>query len=220
MEGAMSDAYMTSQSSDGFNLDIDKIKKIVVSVATDPKNNWPVVQGEYGSIKSLYLNFLLPLLVLQAVVTTLHSSFIGINIPMYGVQKIALQMAIMQAVMGLVISCIMSFVGSIVLSKLAPKFGGKEDQLRALRLMTFTASLGCIASVLIFVPMVGMLAQFAVAIYSVYVFYQGITPMVSVPQESRLKYTVISVVIMIIVGLVVGMIVGPLMAVGTLATVS
>lgn len=206
---------MTSQSSEGgFNVDFEKIKKIVVSIATDPKNNWPSVQGEYGSIKSIYLNFMLPLMAFQAVVTALHSSFVGINIPMYGVQKVPLQNAIIQGIIALAVSCLMSYIASIVLWKLASKFQGNTDQTRALRLVAFTASLGWIGSVLLFVPIVGMLGQIVLAVYSVYIFYQGVPTMTGVPHSERLKYVAISVVSMIVIGFIVMAILGPLMVLG------
>ena len=202
----MSSDSMYSQNpasnADGFQLDFNRIIRIVSSLAKDPKNAWGELQTEYGTTKSLYLNFILPLLTFAALCSFIKLSVIGISIPYIGVQRMAMTAGITNLVVQVLSQAAIFYVAAMVLTKLAPTFGGNTNELQVLRLLAFSGSIGWVASAAIIIPMIGWLIAFVAGIYGIYVFYQGVTAMTGVPETDRLKFTVIGALCVFVVAFV------------------
>lgn len=196
---------------EGFNLDVGKITRIVSTVAKDPENGWPQVQEEYGSVKSLYLNFIIPLTLFAALCGLIKSSVLGFSMPGTGMTyRTPMGAAITGMVIQLVMQALMIYVAAFILMKLAPTFNGSTTALRSLRLLAFSYGLSWIASVATLIPFIGWLIAFAAAIYGIYLFYKGIPTMTAVPKEKSLIYAVVGVVVIFIINFIIGLVLGGL----------
>jgi hypothetical protein len=103
------------------------------------------------------------------------------------------------------LSVVMAYLVAFILAKLAASFGGTNDTRSALKLYGYSQSPALLAAILGFLPVLGGLAVFLIGLYCFYVFYQGISPMLAVPAEQRVIYTIVSVVILIITGFLLGL---------------
>ena len=110
------------------------------------------------------------------------------------------------SVLGLIVSLLMIYVASFVAKFLAPKFGGKEDLMSAMKLFVNSSIPTTVASLVTILPLgafISGLIQFAGSIFSLYVLWQGITPMLNIPQEKKLAFYGTNVAIMLLIGLVI-----------------
>jgi hypothetical protein len=177
-----------------FKPDFVKIFTEVKEVTLNPVGCWSSVRGTYGSTKDFYMNFLGPLILIQPVVGMIMGlGSLGITT--------AITLAIVQFGLGLVMTYLVSFI----LAKLAKSFGGSDDILGALKLSGYSRSPVMLAAVLGFIPVIGGLVGFLLAIYSIYIFYQGISPMLAVPANQRLIFTIVAAILIVVASAVVGL---------------
>lgn len=193
-----------SVSDDGFNLDIGRITRIVSTVAKDPESGWPQIQEEYGTVKSLFLNFILPLLALTALCNLINVAVFGMMVPESTTAfKTPMGIALVGVVIFIISKGAMLYIGGMILAKLAPTFNGNTTDLRCMRLLAFAYGLSWIASIATLIPIIGWLVALAASIYGLYLFYKGIPVMTSVPAEKTLMYAIVSIIIMIVVGFLI-----------------
>lgn len=186
----------------GFQFDPQKIANIVKSLLSDPKSGWENVKNEFSSVKSIYLNLILPILALVAICNFIKLTIIGVSIPLVGIVRVPVETGLNSALGLIIMQSVMMYVAAMILTKLAPSFQGATDELRALRLVAFTGAVGSISAILILVPFIGLLLNLIVGIYSIYIFFCGITPMTNVPKEKRIPYALVVILCNIIIGFV------------------
>ena len=185
-------------------VDFQKIFKEVKEVAVNPVGCWNNIRGTYNSVKDFYMNFLGPLLLIPPVAAFIGLSIIGIPNPITGgTFRTPFVSGLVSVVLQFGLALAMAYLSALILSKLAPKFGGSEDLLAALKLVGYAWAPYYLASILTILPVIGLLVVL-VGLYGIYIFYQGISPMLSVPATQRVVYTVVSVVVIFVARLLVG----------------
>lgn len=197
---------VASMNQEGFQPDAQKILNIIKSVGSDPKLGWEIVKNEYSSSKSLYLNFVLPVISVVAICNIIKLNILGTSVPYLGTIKLPLETALISSIGLMIQQSVMLFIGAQILTKLAPSFDGATDDLRAMKLIAFTLGVGSIASVGLIIPYVGYLIALVVSIYSLYVFYCGVTVMTGVPANKKLVYTIVAIICTAVVGFIINMI--------------
>src|SRR6185312_4627890 len=81
------------------------------------------------------------------------------------------------------------YVFAMIVSRLAPSFGGRADQLQALKLVAYGATASWVGGVFVIIPLLGILSLIA-SLYSLYILYCGTSVVMKVPQERALPFTV------------------------------
>lgn len=191
-------------------------------VLTDPKGCWSTIQSEPSDLKSIYMNWIVPVAGTVAVCQFLGSqlwgySALGMTIrPGFGD-------ALVSGIMMFVMTCAGLFIMSHVLAFLAPKFGGRSDSLSTLKLLAYASTAQMVGGMLLLLPLPIMalsLIGLILGIYSLYTFWCGIEPMTGVPAASKIVYSVVSIVSYIIVMVILGMLTGGGMAASNMNTMS
>jgi hypothetical protein len=193
----MSDNPLSTQTSSIVN----RAKAIIMSPATE----WPKVAAETSSTKDILLKYALPLILIAPVCTFVGSQLFG-----YGVLGISFKPTIAAsltlAIVSLVSALVSLFVISYVANFLSPKFGGKDNFNDAFKLVAYAMTASWLAGVFGLVPVLGILGL--LGLYSLYLFYVGATPVMGVPEDKAVGFTVVTVVIAIVVMLVFNLITG------------
>ncbi|NDC36584.1 MAG: DUF1282 domain-containing protein [Proteobacteria bacterium] len=176
-----------------FNPDFSKIFKEVKEVITNPVGCWSSIRGSYGTVQDFFMNFLAPLLLVGAVVDILtglgsRGMFAGL---LFSVVRLALALG-------------MAYLTAFILAKLAANFGGTNDLLGALKLSGYSHSPALLAAILGIIPFLGAPVILALSLYGYYIFYQGISPMLAVPAQQRVVYTIVSILVLIVTNMLVG----------------
>jgi MFS family permease len=170
---------------------VDRAKNIILTPALE----WNVIEPEITTPKELYLGYIMILAAIGPVASFLSSTLFHF---FFGSLFFSLLILIVTYVVGLV----MVFVMALIADFLAPKFGGISSQMQALKLMAYALTPAWIAGIFHLIPFVGALLGLLAALYGLYVFYLGATPMMKVPADKAAGYTAVVVVVAIVFGIV------------------
>jgi hypothetical protein len=177
---------------------VERAKNILLS----PRAEWTRIAGETTGLGQLLTGYVLPLAAVGAVAGVIGSMmFLGMLFGAAG---------LVPAIVGAVISVAMTLLGvflcGMLINALASSFGSTPNQTRANQLAAYSATASLIGSWGAIVPFLGWLFALAGGIYSVVLFYMGLTPMMQTPEDKRVIFTIVLALIAIAASWVVGMV--------------
>ena len=168
------------------------------SIILRPKDEWPVIERETEPSGAIFTRYALPLIAIGPVATLIGSQLFGFR---FG---LPITISLSLAITSFVLTIVGLFIVSWVADKLAPKFGGISSSRNAFKLVTYSMTAAWLVGIVNLVPSLAFLA--ILGLYSFYLFYVGVTPMMKVPAENALTYTIVTVLCVILLYLVIGMI--------------
>jgi hypothetical protein len=177
---------------------LGRAKAILVS----PSTEWPVIAGETESVQSVFLRYVVPLAAIGPICGFIGGQVFGINAIIVRIHP-TLMAGLSTAITAYILALLSIFVVAWVANFLADKFGGQANFARAFQLCAYSFTAAYLAGVFQIVPALGILALLA-ALYGIYLFYLGTTPMMAVPKDKAAGYTAVTIVAVIIVDLIVG----------------
>jgi len=160
------------------------------SILTTPKTEWPAIAAEDSDTASPYTGYIAPLAAIGPVALLISMTVM-----------IGLGTAISLAIGMYVSSLVGVFIMALVVSKLAPSFGGRNDMGQALKLVAYSHTPAWVASVLLLFPPLALLVLLA-ALYGIYLYYIVVPAAVGVPQEKAAVYTLVSIVVVVVISIV------------------
>jgi hypothetical protein len=177
-------------------MDVQKLKKRVIGMLTDPMHEWRAIVSEREDVASLYQNYIVPLAAIPAVAMFIGLAVVGV--PFVGRARIvtALSTAIVIFVQGLVAP----IVAAIVIEKLAPKFKSHGSTVDALKLVAYASTPVWVGGAIY--VMLYLVALIVVpALYAIYLFYIGLTPIMKTPADSVVPFMVVSAITLVVVNI-------------------
>jgi hypothetical protein len=175
----------------------------VRGIITRPAAEWPLIAMEPATPASLYSGYIVPLALITPVCTVLsYAAFL----------HVALLIAIVIAAVSFLLELAYVFVVALIADALAPSFNGVKDGTQGLKWIAYSLTPRWLAGILTLVPGIGPLLVLVASIYSLYVLYLGAVPMMRVPQEKAVNYTIVLVLCVIILGIAIAAIVGAVVA--------
>lgn len=175
----------------------EKIKALILK----PKEVWPSIAAEEATPGDLMVRYAVPLAAIGPVASFLHGQLFG-----YGAFGFSYKPGLMGGLSTAVVSYVMGLVGAIVLALiaefLAPKFGGEANRRNAFKLVVYGSTAGWISGIFGLIPGLGFLGL--LGLYSIYLFYTGATPVMKVPEDKAVGYTVVSIIAAALLYIVVG----------------
>ncbi len=172
---------------------VSRVKAILLT----PKTEWPAIAGEAATVGSLYNGYIMPLAAIGPVALLVSFTIAGI----FG-------SGILFAVVQYVLNLVAIYVLALIVSKLAPSFGGRDDLVQALKLAAYASTAVWVAAavrIIAFIPgiwLVASLVMLAAAIYTIYLFYAGASPVLGVPDNKAGVFTLVAIVVTIVVYIV------------------
>jgi len=104
----------------------------------------------------------------------------------------------------IVFEIIALFITPMILSKVAPSFGGQSNDLNALKLYVFCMTPAWIGGILGIIPFLGWLGALAGGIFAIYLFWQHSADAMGVPEEKKVGYVVVAAVCIVVLYLIFG----------------
>src|SRR3546814_10463800 len=98
-----------------------------------------------------------------------------------------------------------SDVCSSDLNALAPTFGGRKDQLQAVKVIGYAWTAAWVAAIATIVPWLGWLVVLAGGIYSIHLLYLGLPHTMKCPPEQAAAYTVVTAIIAVVLTWIMAM---------------
>ena len=173
----------------------------VKAILTKPKAEWPAIDAEPATVKSLYTGYACILAAIPAVATLLggqvfgHGAFgVTYRPPMIG--------SIVTAVVSYGLSLGMVYVLALIIDGLAPSFDGSKDRLKALKVAVYASTAGWVAGVFMLLPALAVLGILG-GLYSLYLLYLGLPVLMKAPQAKALGYTAVTVIVAIVLSIAV-----------------
>lgn len=188
----------------------------VKAILFNPRSTWPIIGEEKATVASLYTGYIMILAALPAIFAFIKGSVIG-----YGLFGATMRTGIMAgfagAVLTYVLTLAMVYVVALIISALAPSFGGQKSQVQALKVIAYAYTAAWIAGIAVIIPWLGGLIGLVGGIYSIYLLYLGLTHTMKNPQEKSLVYTIVIVLITVVLSMIIGVIVAGISGVGAMA---
>lgn len=185
---------------------IGKLIARVKSILLSPNREWPVIAAEPASVKSLYTGYIMVLAAIPAVFGFVKGSLIGHS--MFGVTiRTPIPAGLASAVVGYVLGLVLLYVVALIVNALAPTFGGRKDQVQALKAVGYAWTAAWVAAIATIIPWLGWLVVLAGGIYSIYLLYLGLPHTMKCPREKAVGYTVVTVIIAVVLSWVLALVI-------------
>jgi hypothetical protein len=176
---------------------VERAKKLLLS----PSAEWQVIKGETHSVAGLYTQYVMILAAIPAV-----AAFIGWSVVGYSGMGTTYRIPMAAGVANMVLSYILSlgsvYVMALVIDALAPNFGGEKNFMQALKVAAFFPTAAWIGGVFYILPVLAIIALLG-ALYSLWLLYTGLAPLMSVPESKSMGYTAVVVVVAIVLMVVI-----------------
>ncbi|HEV8014924.1 MAG TPA: Yip1 family protein [Stellaceae bacterium] len=180
---------------------VSRAKNILLS----PNTEWPAIAAEPTDVGALYTGYIMPLSAIPPI-----CALIGLAVFLGGLGV---------GLVGAIVSWVLGLAGIYVVALLAqwlgPKFGGGNDFIAALKLVGYSHTASWVGGVFMLIPFLGMISLL-MGLYGLYLLYTGASPVMGVPQERAVTFTVALVVCVIVVFVVIGFIVRALLGFGAM----
>ena len=179
---------------------IDRVKSILLQ----PAATWPVIEAEAATPAGLYKGYLMLLAAIPALCGFIGMSLIGVG--GFGITvRVPLLLGLANAVVGYGLSLVGIYVLSLIVNALAPRFGGVQSPIQALKLTVYASTAALVGGVFSLLPLLAMLGLLA-GLYSIYLIYTGLPVLMKSPPEKSVAYTAVVLVCAIGLGLVMGVV--------------
>jgi hypothetical protein len=182
---------------------VQRVKDILLA----PKATWPQIDQEPADVKSIYTHYIVFLAAIPAVASFIGLSLFGIGA--FGVSfRVPVLSGLTRMIVGYLLSLGIVFVLAMVVNALAPTFGGRKNQVSALKLVAYGGTASFVGGIFGLLPALSILGLLA-AVYSVYLVYTGLPVVMKCPPEKAGVYTAT----IMLCGIVAGVLVATLSAV-------
>ena len=177
---------------------VDRAKKIILQ----PKQEWQVIAGEPQTVQSIYTQYVMILAAIPAVAAFVGFSLIGMS--GFGASyRMPIASGVAHMIVSYVLSLGMVYVLALIIDALAPTFAGQKNLMQALKVAAFAPTASWLAGVFYIIPALGILAVIG-GLYSLYLLYLGLAPLMKTPEDKSVPYTVVVILIAIVLTFVVG----------------
>jgi hypothetical protein len=176
---------------------VERAKNILLQ----PKQEWPVIDGEQATVGSLYTGYIIPLSALGPIAMVIGWSVFGFGFG--GLFRFAFSGAVKYALVMYVLGLIGVFILALIIDALAPTFGGTKNQIQALKVAAYSYTAAWVGAILNIVPALGIIGAL-IGLYSLYLLYLGLPVLMKSPQDKAVGYTVVVVVVAIVLWVIIG----------------
>jgi hypothetical protein len=180
-----------------------------VSVLLKPSETFDRIADEATSVPEILTGYILPLAAIGPVCGAIGASLVGTRAGVH----VPWVWSILAAVTAYILSVGMVFVLGFITFTLAPRFGGRQDVMGALKLAAYASTATFVAGIFGLVPAVSFLAGFG--LYGVYLIYAGLPWLMKSPANKSPLYTAAVAVCAVAMAVIIALVAGRLMALGT-----
>lgn len=181
----------------------ERAKAIILT----PKTEWTRIAGEEDtSTRDVTTGYFVPLVLLGPICGTIGTMIYGSSTlgfgPYAAIYRPSLVGALAGAAVAFVLTMVSFYLLTIIAHVLAPKFGATEGETRAFKLVAYSATPMLLVGILAIWPPLAPLG--ILSFYGLYLLYTGAAPMLGLPKDKALPYTVVLVLCALVMNVIVG----------------
>jgi hypothetical protein len=182
---------------------IERVKGLILKT----RETWETITAEESSISLLFKDYVFITAAIPAAAAFLGKWLIGIRIPFAGIYRFSFGSALLYSLIGYVLTIAGIWALGMVISWLAPRFGGERDDVKGLKVAVFTYLPFLIAGVFQLISTLSAL-QLLVGLYCLYIMYVGLPIVMGTPKEKTVSYYLVTIVAFVVIYIIVGAITG------------
>jgi hypothetical protein len=161
-----------------------------LKIAFKPSEFWAETSQENVTASECFLRYLLVIQAIPAAATFLGLVLFGYSAGPLGSVSVPIGRALGAGITAYVQGLAAVGLAGWLASFLAPKFGGASSLDRGITLMTMAFLPAAAAGILMLVPSLSLLSGL-VGLYSLYLAWVGIGPMMGIPDDRKVPYAVV-----------------------------
>ena len=185
---------------------IDRARNVILT----PKSEWTIIDGEETTTAELFRSYIAILAAIPVLARLLRGFVFGYSLGPLGTMRIGFFGGIGGAIVHYLLSLAIVYAASLIVSYLAPNFGGLKDDLKALKLTAYSYTPAWVAGVFGLIPGIHFLG--ILGLWSLYVFFVGAPQLLKIPPEKAAIFTGAVVVATIVLALALSAVVHLLVA--------
>jgi hypothetical protein len=186
---------------------VERVKSILLR----PAATWEVIDAEPATVGGIFKGYVVPLALIPVVAGLIGGVVFG-----YGLFGVNYKPPILGAVVSAAVTYGLSLLGvyllALIIDGLAPTFGGQKSQVQAFKVAAYASTASWVAGIFQIYPPLMWLSL--LGLYSLYLLYRGLPPLMKTPEEKALPYTAVVIVVAIVIAIVVGIIAQPIRNLG------
>lgn len=159
----------------------------LAGILVRPRRTWAEVEPEPAETAELYRRWIGPLAAAPALCGAAGTLLFGFNMAGVRVRPTAAA-TVLEAAAGYVLTLVGVYLLAMLISGLAPAFGGRRDRRQALKLVAYAAAAAWVAGVFQLYPSLGLPVGLLAMLYSLYTLYVGLPVMMRTPPERTLTF--------------------------------
>jgi len=179
-------------------VDVNRLKGILLQ----PGSTWKAIDGEFTKPAALYKGWVLPLALIGPICGALGTLVFGLSFGVVGSYRVPVQTIATLAVVDYVLSVLGVFALSMVVSALAPTFGGQKNEVQALKLAAYASTPWFIAGVFQLLPQLALVG-ILVSLYTVYLVFAGVPVLMKPAKDQAMGYAIVAVLGAVVVALII-----------------
>ncbi|MDR2584876.1 MAG: YIP1 family protein [Prevotellaceae bacterium] len=183
---------------------INRIKQILIS----PKTEWPVIDGENDKHISVLTKYVLLLAAIPAIAAFIGYGLIGYKV--LGFHFVSMSFGVKQAIVQYITMVGGVYITAFVVDLLAPNFGSQKNFDKAFSLVAYAYTPAFIGGIFNILPSLSLIAGLA-SLYSLFLLYVGIAPMMKAPAEKNTGYFVVSLIAVIVAYFILSFLLGAIL---------
>ena len=174
---------------------VERAKNLVVQ----PQVEWPVIAGEPHTMHGLYTRYVM---ILAAIPPT--AAFIGFAIVGFPLFRVGIGAALAYGVLLYLMTLASVYVLAVAIDGLARSFGCEKNFEQAFKVAAFAPTAEWLAGIFNLLPALSILSL--LGLYSVYLLFTGLGPVMRVPEDKLVPYAVVVIIIAIVLGVIANVI--------------
>lgn len=183
---------------------MEKLLSRVKGMIFSPGQEWQTVKSEQTTQANIIIGYVAPLAAIPVIASVIGMGLVGVSF-MGSTLRYPMGYLISWAVVGYIMSIIGVVVSGAVINALAETFNSKKDSIQALKVVAYSLTPAWISGIFNIIPALSMFSLLA-SLYGIYLLYLGLRPLMEVPEDKAVGYTVASVIVIIIVVIMVNLI--------------
>jgi hypothetical protein len=179
---------------------MEKLLSRVRNIVFSPKSEWQAIKAEQTTVKDIIFNYVAILAAIPAAASFIGLAVVGFSF-MHTVTRYPVFISLLWGVFSYIFSIFAVMVSAAIINALAPAFESAKDYLKALKVVSYAYTPVWIAGALNVVPALYWL-MLIMSLYSIYLLYLGLSPIMGTSQNKALGYTVVSIIVIIAVEII------------------
>lgn len=184
---------------------VERAKNILLT----PKTEWVRIAAEPSSIKQIYTSYVMILAAIPPIAGLIGAMLF---VPRIGGVSYGAPMGYLIAmlVLSYLVTLGVVYVMALIIEALSPNFGGVKDRLQAFKISAYSSTAVWVVGILGIFPPLALLVWLAY-IYVAFLIYMGLGPVLRVPEDKSIVFTIVIVIAYVALIIVIGAIISALL---------